>query len=61
MIAERLVGQDVNTAIGMVAASGGTVRVVSNDGIPAVVTKDYQPTRLNLTVVDGVVVRATTG
>ncbi len=58
---DRLLGADVNAALGMAAAYGAKVRVVSTDGVPAVVTKDFDPNRLNLTVADGKVVRVTTG
>jgi hypothetical protein len=56
-----LVGLTLDGARTEAAAAGWTVRVVSQDGEDFMVTLDYVEKRANLTVVDGVVTKATEG
>jgi hypothetical protein len=56
-----LVGQRVGRARAAAEAEGYDFRVVSVDGKSRPVTMDYNPQRLNATVVDGLVTEVTVG
>lgn len=56
-----LVGLRVKKARAQATAEGYDFRVVSVDGVSKPVTMDYNPQRLNATVVDGVVTEVTVG
>jgi len=56
-----LVGLTVKKARAAATAEGYDFRVVSVDGVSKPVTMDYNPQRLNATVVDGVVTEVTVG
>lgn len=59
--AASLVGLPAKQAKARISDEGYEVRVVSVDGDSRPVTMDYRPDRINLTIVDGVVTRATQG
>lgn len=58
---KTLVGKTVKKARAAAEAEGYEFRVVSVDGQSKPVTMDYNPQRLNATVVDGVVTEVTVG
>ena len=57
----QVVGMPVAGAQAAVEGAGLTFRVVSRDGTALAVTDDYSLSRINVTVVDGVVTEATLG
>ena len=59
--AASLVGLPTKQAKAQISDEGYEVRVISVDGDSRPVTMDYRPDRINLTIVDGVVTRATQG
>ena len=59
--AAGLIGLDTKQAKARIADEGYEVRVVSVDGKQRPATTDYRPDRINLTIDDGVVTRATSG
>ena len=50
-----LVGKGVNEVKGYVESAGLIARIVNVDNIPMVLTCDYNTSRLNLTVENGIV------
>ena len=59
--AVSLIGQSAKQAKAAIAEAGYEARVVSVDGDVRPVTMDYRPDRINLTIVDKVVTKATVG
>ena len=59
--AASLVGLSAKQAKAQIVDEGYEVRVVSVDGDTRPATMDYRPDRINLTIVDGVVTKATQG
>lgn len=59
--ADGLVGQKTAAATKAAEDAGYTVRIVEVDGVPRAVTADLRPDRINLTIEDGVVTKATAG
>ncbi len=59
--AVSLIGQTAKQAKAAIAEAGYEARVVSVDGDVRPVTMDYRPDRINLTIVDKVVTKATVG
>ncbi|GAA4351476.1 hypothetical protein [Angustibacter luteus] len=60
-LATSVVGMTEDDAVKAVADAGGTTRVVERDGEKFAVTMDLNPSRINLTVTDGKVTKATVG
>lgn len=56
-----VIGLTEAEAAAWATANGFTTRVVEVDGEPKPVTMDYRPDRINLTLVDGKVTKATLG
>lgn len=59
--AQRLVGLAEDEAVKIATGNGWTVRIVARDGEKFMVTTDYSPGRVNLTVSDGRVTTVTVG
>jgi hypothetical protein len=57
----NLVGLTESDATAQIEEAGLTFRVVSRDGVGLPATKDYSPRRINLEIVDGLVVGALIG
>jgi hypothetical protein len=49
-VAATLIGLDEASATAAAEAAGCTVRVARRDGTPFVLTMDYRPSRINLTI-----------
>jgi hypothetical protein len=60
-IADSVVGRSEPEAVSVIEAAGLTVRVMSRDGEDFAMTFDFRTDRINLDVVDGIVVAATVG
>lgn len=56
-----LVGKSVNEVKGYAESAGLLTRIVNVDNIPMVLTCDYNPSRLNLTVENGIVTEILVG
>lgn len=60
-IPDGVIGATEAEAIGVLAAAGLSSRVVRRDGEDYMVTLDYSPTRVNLSIAEGRVVGANVG
>ena len=56
-----LVGKSVNEVKGYAESAGLIARIVNVDNIPMVLTCEYNPSRLNLTVENGIVTEILVG
>lgn len=56
-----LVGKGVNEVKGYAESAGLIARIVNVDNIPMVLTCEYNPSRLNLTVENGIVTEILVG
>lgn len=54
---DHLIGKTVEEARQELEPKGNTVRVVSKDGQPMMVTMDYRENRLNVEIVDNKIVK----
>lgn len=57
----KIVGMSEANAVKSVKTSGLSVRIICRDGIHMVTTRDYNLTRINLTVDKGIVIKADLG
>jgi hypothetical protein len=57
----ELIGMEKQAALDLCEQEGVRVRVENEDGEPFMLTMDYIPTRLNLTIQNGKVVRVRHG
>lgn len=60
-LARSVVGGSEQNAVAAITSAGCTSRIQSRDGNAYMGTCDLKSTRVNLTIVDGIVTKATTG
>lgn len=60
-VASRLIGKTVDEAEQIITQAGLVGRIASVDGVPNILTADFEANRINLTIVNGIVTGTTLG
>lgn len=58
---EFLIGQNLMECVEMIKNNGFRYRIVATEGVPFMLTTDYDANRLNLTIEDNVITKVTFG